>query len=192
MYTYFAAKPSHSALALQEAYNRTLYEKDELEEKLNNAKLWSKKISELQSSENFLTLAQTVEMDMETRQRTEAINKSEELHNQIKKLEERIKYIQESNNFLRIERMNQIKQEIKTKMEAIEKSKSVKNEIAVIQNNVGFLPDSEIEPLQRELNKVQLVLKEIQTSSVQDLKNSSQEGINAVLQVCVFLEELRF
>ena len=79
----------------------------------------------------------------------------------------------------------EIKQEIQTKLCSIEKANSVSNEIFVIEKNVGFLTDSEIEQLQIELDKVQHVFKEIQTSSVQDVKNSSQEGINAVLQVCL-------
>jgi hypothetical protein len=182
------AKPSKSAQALQETYTKMFKEKEELEKKLVKARLLSKKVSKLKLSENFMSATDKDLLEKEIRQSTSMIKKSVELNDQIKKLEEQIKEIILSDNLLKAEKINQMKKEIQIKQEAIEKAASVSNEINLVQNNADFLQDSEIEELQRELDKVQLVFKEILASSAQDIRNSSQEGMNALLQVLILLK----
>ena len=179
----FLAKPSQSAQALHQTYTKMFQEKEELEKKLTKARLLSKKVSKLKLSENFMSAADKDLLEKEIRESTEMINKSIELNDQIKKLEEQIREIILSDNLLKAEKINQMKKEIQTKQEAIEKASSVNIEIYLVQKNVDFLQDLEIEELQKELEKVHLVFKEILASSAQEIRNSSQEGMNALLQV---------
>jgi len=81
------------------------------------------------------------------------------LNDQIKKLEEQIREIILSDNLLKAEKINQMMKEIQIKQEAIEKATSVRNEISLAQKNVDFLQDSDIEDLQKELDRVQFVFK---------------------------------
>jgi len=168
---------------LKEFYTKTLKEKEELEKRLTKAKLLSEKISQLKQSENVMSITDQDKLEKEIMKQTLKIAMSKEAYLQIKNLEEKINQIRLSGNFLELETLKLVEEEIKTKQGAIEKSTSIRKEISSLQKNVDFLQDLEIDKLQKELDKVQLVFKEIQTSPGEVSKKISQEEMNAVLQV---------
>jgi len=81
--------------------------------------------------------------------------------------------------------MNQLKEDIKKTQGTIDKKVSNKREISLIRCNVDFLQDSEIEQLQKELDKLQLIIGKTQSSPAQK-GNASNEVINSILQACLF------
>ena len=180
---------SQSATALEEVFKKACQEKEEIEKKLSKSKLLSKKVFKLKTSANFLTERAQNRLKSEIHLHMGFIGISEKLTSQIrmyeddmKKLQERIKQVKSSKNLLTPEKIADIRKDIERKQEAIEKGISVQKEISLLEKNGNFLVESEIEQLERKLEKLELVFKGIRSASAQ-ADSSFQEGWR--FQVCV-------
>jgi len=175
-----------SVVKLEECFNLTNKEKEDLEEKINIAVNLQKELSELESSDNFLSEVDKEKIRQETSTKEIRLAKSRALNQKIKNVDDYMKRMKSSNELLNPDQTDMIKKRIQLKTEKIEKAVAAHKEISIIESSPGFVKPLEIENLKQKLVEIESVFQKIQGQNPKASNNKaalSEEGVNAILQV---------
>ena len=130
---------SGSAVQLEECFNLTNKEKEDLEEKINKALSIQKELSELKSSNDFLSEKDKEKMRQETSMKEIRLSKSLALNEKIKNIQDQIAKIKSSNDLLHSEQTGLIQRRIQLKTEKLQKAVAAQWEIKKIESIPGFV-----------------------------------------------------
>jgi hypothetical protein len=156
------AQICRSAAALAKVYNNIKKEKDDLEAKLNKAKILIEKISKLKSGKEFLSENDVSQLDYEISIKTSKINCSSVAELEIRILEEEIDKIKSSGRFVPPPEKVQIINQIEAMQMSVGNAAKVQEEISKAEKDSDFCSEEDIEKLQKKFDSFQEVYKKLQ------------------------------
>ena len=151
-----------TAADLEKKFETVKKGKEELEAKINKAKVLSEKISRLKSTKGFCTQEDLGQLVIEKTNQDSIIHNSEVAESKVKMLEEELAKIKSSGTIVLPERKVRIKNRIKTLQRSITKAQVVQGLISKAENDSGFCSETEIEKLQKDLHSIMGILRKIQ------------------------------
>ncbi len=154
---------SRSAEALQNYFAAATKDKEQLEEKIRKAVNLQNELTELQSSQVYMSQSAINKLKRETIAKEHQFLKSVGLHQQMEQLEGAIASIKNSWDYLEPREEMQIQNQIQFKNSIIKKAGNLQREISLITRNPEFLSETELQSKERKLDFLNTVLKKIQT-----------------------------